>query len=222
MPIPTIAPYPMPSPSELPSNQVPWQPNPDRAALLIHDMQRYFVDFFTADRPPLSDLIKNAALARAAAARHRMPVIYTAQPGGMTRHQRGLLADFWGPGMSTAPDATAIVSELTPAEPDVILPKWRYSAFHRSGLEDVLRTYRRDQLIICGVYAHIGCLMTACDSFALDIEPFLVADALADFSPEEHFWCLRYAARRCASVITTATLVRALDVARPVLAEHRR
>lgn len=222
MPIPTIAPYLMPGPPELPANQVPWQPDPERAALLIHDMQRYFVDFFAAGRPPISDLIENAALARAAAKRHGMPVIYTAQPGGMTRRERGLLADFWGPGMSKAPEATAIISELAPADSDVILPKWRYSAFHRSGLKDLLSAYGRDQLIICGIYAHIGCLMTACDSFTYDIEPFLVADALADFSPEEHLWCLRYAARRCASVITTATLIRTFDLTKPVPAEGRR
>jgi bifunctional isochorismate lyase/aryl carrier protein len=201
---------------------VPWQPDPDRAALLIHDMQRYFVDFFTSGQPPVSELIENAALARATAVRHGMPVIYTAQPGGMTSRERGLLADFWGPGMGTAPDATAIVSELAPAEPDVILTKWRYSAFHQSKLKELLRTWHRDQLIICGIYAHIGCLMTACESFAHDIEPFLVADALADFSLEEHVWCLRYAARRCASVITTATLARMLEAPAPALAQDFR
>jgi bifunctional isochorismate lyase/aryl carrier protein len=179
-------------------------------------MQRYFVDFFPAGRPPISELIENTALARAIAVKHGMPVIYTAQPGGMTRSERGLLADFWGPGMSTAPDARAIVSELTPAEPDIVLTKWRYSAFHHSRLEEVLRAGNRDQLIICGIYAHIGCLMTACESFAYDIEPFLVADALADFSLEEHFWSLQYAARRCASVITTSALTRMLDVSGPV------
>lgn len=222
MSIPIITPYPMPGPPDLPANHVPWQPDPERAALLIHDMQRYFVDFFQAGRPPISELIENAALARATAVRHGVPVIYTAQPGGMTSRERGLLADFWGPGMSTAPEATGIVSELAPAERDAILPKWRYSAFHGSGLKDLLSTYGRDQLIICGVYAHIGCLMTACDSFTHDIEPFLVADALADFSPEEHLWCLRYAARRCASVITTATLIRSLEETKAAPAQDRR
>ncbi|SDJ13101.1 bifunctional isochorismate lyase / aryl carrier protein [Actinokineospora alba] len=100
------------------------------------------------------------------------------------------------------PGAARIRAELTPGEDDIVLRKWRYSAFHRTTLADLLRERGRDQLIVCGVYAHIGCLMTACEAFSGNIEPFVVADATADFSADHHRMALDYAASRCAMVTT--------------------
>jgi isochorismate hydrolase len=67
----------------------------------------------------------------------------------------------------------------------------------------MMRAQRRDQLIICGVYAHIGILVTAIEAFSNDIQPFLVADAIGDFSAEFHRMAINYAALRCAVVTTT-------------------
>jgi bifunctional isochorismate lyase/aryl carrier protein len=206
MAIPPIEPYVMPAEHELPEPRAWWRVDPARAVLLVHDMQQYFVDAFPAGESPRTELVANVARLRAAAHRAAMPVIYTAQPGGMTRVQRGLLHQFWGPGMGTDPGDRRIIAELTPAPGDIVLTKWRYSAFHRSGLHQLLRRLGRDQLVICGVYANIGCLMTACDAFTLDIETFVAADAVADFSAEEHRQALRYAATRCAVTASTAAL----------------
>ncbi|HXA61334.1 MAG TPA: isochorismatase family protein [Streptosporangiaceae bacterium] len=210
MAIPAIAAYPMPTEADLPAAEVTWVPDPARAMLLIHDMQRYFVNAYPSGRSPATELVGNIRRLRETADDLGIPVAYTAQPGDMTRAQRGLLHDFWGPGMSTDPDSQAIIAELAPAEQDTVLTKWRYSAFHRTGLQVLLTDRGRDQLIICGIYAHIGCLMTACDAFALDVQPFFVADALADFSLAEHLMAVRYATQRCAVAITTQRLLSGL------------
>lgn len=198
-------------------NKVTWSLDPQRAALLVHDMQNHFVDVF--DRSEASAQI-NVAIRHIAgmlghARENGMPVYYTAQPPRQNPKDRQLLTDFWGAGLAED-SAARIIDELTPEEGDTLLTKWRYSAFAKSDFEDQLRASGRDQLVICGVYAHIGCLTTATDAFMRDIQPFFVYDSLADFSSEEHTMACDYAAARCARVVSSDYVDRAfaLDAAR--------
>jgi isochorismate hydrolase len=199
--IPEIESYPLPTAAELPINVAKWTVDTDRAVLLVHDMQRYF----TRPLPPHIEkqLVANTAGLVARARASAVPVAYTAHSGRMTERQRGLLKDFWGPGMRTDPSDREIVDPLTPAPGDWLLTKWRYSAFFRTDLLHRMRISNRDQLVVCGVYAHVGVLMTAADAFGHDIETFVVADAVADFSAGHHHQALTYAAGRCAVVLMT-------------------
>jgi trans-2,3-dihydro-3-hydroxyanthranilic acid synthase len=201
--MPPIHPYPMPKGHDLPRNIAQWTVDPTRAVLLIHDMQRYFLRPFPQGVSPRDALLLNIALLRRECSHIGIPVAYTAQPGDMTEVQRGLLNDFWGPGMHTDPDDRQIVAELRPERGDWLLTKWRYSAFFRSDLLCRMRDIDRDQLIICGVYAHVGVLMTAVDAFTNDVQAFIAADAVADFSEDFHRLALDYAAQRCAVVSST-------------------
>ncbi|MER7003736.1 isochorismatase family protein [Dactylosporangium sp. NPDC000555] len=197
-----IQPYPLPTAADLPANTATWKPDPHRAVLLIHDMQRYFLrPFADAFR---RELVGNVARLRRSSG---LPVAYTAQPGGMTPQDRGLLADFWGPGMRLTPADREIESQVAPQPGDWVFTKWRYSAFFRSDLLERMRAAGRDQLVVCGVYAHVGILATLVEAFTNDIQPFLVADAVGDFSAEDHRLAVDYAARRCAVVTTTARLL---------------
>jgi isochorismate hydrolase len=205
-----IQPYRL-TPADLPIAGVGWQPDPRRAALLLHDMQEFFLRPFDLGQSPASDLLSNAVALRERCAGLDMPIFYTAQPGSMTRTERGLLEAFWGPGMESAAADRDVIAVLRPADTDRVLTKWRYSAFHNSPLLRLLRQAGRDQLIIAGVYAHIGCLMTAVDAFSNDIEVFLVADAVADFSLADHRMALHYAARCCAATPLTGNVLASLD-----------
>ncbi|MEV6236928.1 isochorismatase family protein [Lentzea sp. NPDC051838] len=199
--IPPIVGYPLPSSADLPSSIPQWTADPARAVLLVHDMQR----FFLAPLPqPMRDELVAAATTLLRECRELgVQVAYTAQPGSMTDEQRGLLKDIWGPGMRATPQDREIVPELAPADGDWLLTKWRYSAFVRTDLLDRCRAAGRDQLVLCGVYAHVGVLATAIDAYSNDIQPFFVADATADFTEGHHLMALEYAAGRCA-VVTTA------------------
>jgi isochorismate hydrolase len=197
----------MPTSDQLPANVVAWHLESRRTVLLIHDMQKYFLRPFPMDREPGGELLTNAARLRDACEGLGVPVCYTMQPGSMTPVERGLLMDFWGPGMTVNPDDRAVVEPLAPAPGDWLLTKWRYSAFHRTDLLARMRESGRDQLLICGVYAHCGVLMSACDAFSHDVQPFLAANAIGDFSLDYHQLALRYAAERCGVVGTVDQLL---------------
>lgn len=210
--LPRIDPYEPPEPAAFPASRVGWELDPRRSAILVHDMQRYFLAPYAGDRQ-VTELVAGVAEVVAQGRRAGLPVIYTAQPGAQSAEQRGLLTDMWGEGiggvMRTRPELELIVDDLAPEPGDVQLVKWRYSAFQRTPLAAVLRERGRDQLVITGIYASIGCLATAVEAFMLDVQPFLVGDAVADFSRADHEHALDYVARR-AGVVTSVAQVRAV------------
>ena len=210
MSIPSLASYEMPDAPV--RNRVQWRPDARRAALLIHDMQNYFLGKYDVARAPIPALVAAIGRLRDCCDAQGVPVFYTAQPPVQPDADRALLNDFWGPGL-TAPDQQAgagIVAALAPRAGDVVLSKWRYSAFQRSDLRERLRAQGRDQLIITGVYAHIGCLSTALEAFMQDVQPFLVIDACADFSLADHHMAVTHVARCCGMSLTTDDICEAL------------
>jgi bifunctional isochorismate lyase/aryl carrier protein len=210
MGLPGIQPYELPVEGDFPAPRVDWKLDASRAALLIHDMQNYFVNVFTPDSSPITPVVANIVAIRERCRALNIPVYYTAQIGNQDPRDRGLQRHFWGPGMKSLPEHQPIIDALEPSADERVLEKWRYSAFQRTNLETLMQSRRRDQLIITGVYAHIGCMMSAADAFMRDIEPFFVADAVADFSRDKHDLAVSYVAERCGVSLTTQHVMASL------------
>lgn len=211
MTIPKVEAYPLPNERELPANRVGWRIDSRRAVLLVHDLQDYFLDFYGAGSPLVQRLLENVSQLRRACKSAGVPVVYTAQPHEQSPEKRGLLNDMWGPGITAFPNLSPIAESIAPEAGDNVFTKWRYSAFAKTQLLSWLRASRRDQLLICGVYAHIGCQTTACDAFMADIQPFLIADAVADFSRSHHDRALGYVAGCCGVVTCCARSLEAVS-----------
>ena len=121
MALPRIAPYSLPTAAELPQARGAWRPQRDRVALLVHDMQRYFLAAFAQDDAPLAPAVQNLARLLAHCRSAGIPVFYTAQRGHQDRRDRGLQADLWGPGMQAIAEHEAIIVALAPADGDHVL-----------------------------------------------------------------------------------------------------
>ncbi|MGR5447157.1 isochorismatase family protein [Vibrio jasicida] len=205
MAIPSISGYSLSKP--MPENRVNWSVEPKRAVLLIHDMQQYFLNFYDVDSEMIQTLTHHIKQIKQACIDAGIPVVYTAQPGDQRQEDRALLTDFWGPGLKADDDITRIFPALAPSEQDIVYTKWRYSAFQRTPLKSMMDETGRDQLIIVGIYAHIGCLQTAAEAFMTDIKAFMVSDAVADFSANDHEMALNYVAGRCGYVLDKQQLL---------------
>ncbi|WP_051117441.1 isochorismatase family protein [Vibrio campbellii] len=197
MAIPKIASYKIPQSETFPENTVDWKIDPKKAVVLVHDLQTYFLNFFDKTKSPVPELLENVSQVLDNARAANIPVIYTAQPANQEPNERALLTDFWGAGLT---QDTNIAPEVSPQAGDIQYTKWRYSAFKKTPLLQWMQEEQRDQLIIVGVYGHIGILSTALDAFMLDIKPFVIGDAIADFSEEDHLHTLKYVAGRSGCV----------------------
>lgn len=205
-----MATYALPGRAEVPAARASWRLESARAALLVHDMQAYFLARFDAAAGPLVPMLANLSALLARCRSLGIPVFYTAQRGDQDRRDRGLQADLWGPGMQAIAAHEVIVDAVAPVTGEQVLVKHRYSAFQRTHLAELLGARGRDQLVIAGVYAHIGILASASDAFQRDIQPFVATDAVADFDRDRHDAALALIAGSCGVPLTTQTILETL------------
>ncbi|MCG8468292.1 MAG: isochorismatase family protein [Gemmatimonadetes bacterium] len=194
-------------PREFLPSRAHWALEADRVALLIHDVQRYFLRIYPPGSRLIAEVLRNVAALRKRCDELGIPVFYTAQTPHQDPRERGLQADLWGPGMGADPEDAEIASDVSPGEGHEVLQKWRYSAFQRSTLHSTMTADGRDQLIVTGVYANIGCLLTAADAFMRDVQPFFIVDAVADFTAARHVAAVDYVAQHCGQTMFTSELL---------------
>lgn len=212
-PTPNIRPrsipgYQMPAKSVLALNKINWPLDPQSAVLLIHDVQKYWLAPF--EQPEL--FVNNIRLLRQWANQQGIPVIFSALKVAQTNAERGLAYDLFGPGIGRMPDAQPddheIIAALAPAENEHLLLKTKYSAFFQTDLQQMLETWGRKQIMLCGVFAHQGCMITAIDAYMHEYQVFFVADALGSYSAETHQMALEYVAGLCGQLAFTSDILR--------------
>jgi len=183
----------------------------DKSALLVIDMQKFFLDpnspSFTpgglAILPTLRRLID-------AFREHERPVIYTRH----VHHPDGLdagITGWWWEGMCLegSPESE-IHNDLTQRPSDKVVLKHRYSAFYNTDLETVLRCLGIEDLVITGVMTNMCCESTARDAYFRDYRVFFLADGTGSISEEMQLASLLNVAFGFAHVTSADGIIREL------------
>ena len=200
---PRIKPYDLDFDSYLALNRCDWRFDPTQAALLIYDMQKWYVDRY--DDP--SRLVENINRLRRVADSHEMPTLFAVADPVEHIAERGIARDLWGDGIGAGRNAATgggeMHPELMPKPDDFIIKKRKYSAFFETDLEAKLRRMNRTQIVLCGNYANHGCMTTTVDAYMRNFKVFFVADALGAFDAVSHDMALRWVADVCGQITLT-------------------
>ncbi|MFA7710722.1 MAG: isochorismatase family cysteine hydrolase [Candidatus Neomarinimicrobiota bacterium] len=170
-----------------PFNQHQMQLNKEKAALLVIDMQRFFLDpnspTFTCGGLAILPTLKRLIAAFRAAGR---PVIYTRHVHHPDRLDAGIMG-WWWEGMCLEGSAESEVhADLAPLPNEKVILKHRYSTFYNTDLETILRCLKIEDLVISGIMTNMCCESTARDAYYRDYRVFFLADGTGSINEEMH------------------------------------
>ncbi len=160
-------------------------PKIQSAALLVIDMQRYFLDpsshAFVPSAPAIVPHIQGLLqLFR----RKKRPIVFTRF--AVEKGEEDLIERFWGESVAEGSADSRIEDALKPEKGEKVLRKTSYSSFRGTDLERSLRRRKVRQLVICGVLTNLCCETAAREAFECGLDVFFVADATAAYTEEMH------------------------------------
>jgi len=159
--------------------------DPGRAALLVVDMQDYFLDPRSHARVAGAKRLLGNVIALAEAFRKQgRPVILTRHLN--TAADSGLLDEWWRETITEANPLSKITAGLSRLPRAAVIRKTQYDAFHKTALERTLRARKITQLVIAGVVTHLCVETTARSAFVRGFHVFLPTDATASFDGRHH------------------------------------
>ena len=157
---------------------------PARAALLVLDMQGYFLQADSHAFVPSAPAIVSGISKLLAAFTHKgYPVVFTKHIN--MPEDAGMMSKWWrdliNPRTAYSHNITFEISQNS-----IRIDKTQYDAFHHTELEGTLHNFDITQVIICGVMTHLCCETTARSAFMRGFEVFFTVDGTATYNEELH------------------------------------
>ena len=158
--------------------------NPSNTALLILDMQKYFLDPKShAFIPSASCIIPRIKTLAEYFKKKDLPVFLTRHLN--SNENAGLMKTWWRDIIREDNSMSEIIPELKQLNFPII-KKSQYDAFYQTSLEDFLRDRNVEQLVVTGVMTHLCVESTIRSAFIRGFTVFLPIDTTATYSKEFH------------------------------------
>jgi isochorismate hydrolase len=172
----------------------------DRVALLVLDMQDYFLaeesHAFLPSAPAIVPGVRKLVSAIAAQA---CPVIFTRHLN--TGSDAGMMGRWW-PELILADDPLSQISHRMDTSLGAVQEKPQYDAFFDTELHQALTAASVRQVVITGVKTHLCCETTARSAFVHGYEVVFVVDGTATDNELHHLATLRNLSHGFANVAT--------------------
>ena len=170
-----------------PFNQHIMKLNLEKSALLIVDMQNFFLDShsptFTCGGVAILPVLKR--MAKIFREKNR-PIIYTKHVHHPDNLDSGIMGWWWeGMCIEGSPESE-IHPDIAPLPSEKVILKHRYSAFYNTDLETILRCMKIEDLVITGTMTNMCCESTARDAYYRDYRVFFLADGTGSINEEMH------------------------------------
>ena len=167
----------------------PFSLNLSRAALLVLDMQNFFLESKShAYIPSVETIIPTVNAIIDIFNNNNRKIVFTRHIN--STDPQSLMKRMWRYSISLDSELSQINSRIRTND-GLIIDKTKYSAFYDTGLDSYLRNINIEQVVITGVHSHLCCESTARDAFMRDFEVFFVVDATATYSEQLHLGTLR-------------------------------
>ncbi len=87
-------------------------------------------------------------------------------------------------------EGAEVVADLKPEPTDRILPKRRFSAFFKTDLDQTLRSWGVDTIVVAGLTVEFCVLSTVIDGLCHDFSAIILEDCTVSHTKERHQACL--------------------------------
>lgn len=181
---------------------------PTRSALLVLDMQAYFLDPASHAYIPSAEAILDGIVELIKVFYDRgLPVIFSQHIN--TENDAGMMSAWWKDMITAQNPRHKIAPELDVSK-GIVIQKSQYDAFHQTRLDEILRSKEVSQVVICGVMTHLCCETTARSAFMKGFQVFFPVDGTATYNLGFHRASLINLAHGFASIVLIKDLMEAL------------
>ncbi len=157
---------------------------PSQSALLVLDMQAYFLDSASHAYIPSAGAILNGIVQLVKEySNHGRPIIFTQHINNISN--AGMMSIWWKDAITAQNPLHKILSNID-LSVGTLIQKSQYDAFYQTRLDEILHANRVTQVVICGVMTHLCCESTARSAFTHGFEVFFPVDGTATYNLAYH------------------------------------